>query len=43
MNNVDEAISELEAFVYETDGELVGWLRENAELSNFDEIVERLS
>jgi len=43
MNNADEAISELEAFDYEKDGDLVVWLRENAEQSNFDEIVERLA
>ena len=42
MNNVDEAITELEVFDYESDGELVVWLRENAEQSNFDEIAERL-
>ena len=43
MNNVDAAISELEAFEYESDGELVIWLRKNAEQTNFDEIAERLS
>jgi len=43
MNNVDSAIAELESFDYETDGELVSWLRNNVELTNFDEIVERLS
>jgi len=42
MNIADEAISELEAFSYETGGDLVEWLRSNAELTNFDEIVERL-
>jgi HPt (histidine-containing phosphotransfer) domain-containing protein len=43
MANADEAIAELEAFEYESDGELVAWLRENAEQTNFDEIAERLS
>jgi len=43
MNIVDEAIAELEAYDYETDSELVAWLRINAEQTNFDEIVERLS
>ena len=42
MNIVDEAINELEAFSYESGEELVGWLRNNAELANFDEIVEKL-
>ena len=43
MNGVDAALEELEAFDYETNGDLIVWLRENAELMNFDEIVERLS
>ena len=43
MINVDAALDELEAFDYESDGELVVWLRENAEQMNFDEIIERLS
>jgi len=43
MNKVDEAISELEAYDYDTEEELVSWIRANAELTNFDEIVERLS
>lgn len=42
MNKVDNAIAELEAFEYESGGELVEWLRTNAEQTNFDEIVERL-
>ena len=42
MNGVDEALSDLEAFDYESEGELIIWLRENAEQTNFDEIVERL-
>jgi len=33
----------LEAFSYENDGELVEWLRRNAEQTNFDEIAEKLS
>jgi len=43
MSNVDAALEELELYDYETDGELVVWLRENAEQMNFDEIIERLS
>jgi len=44
MNTVDELITELEAFDYteEKYNDLVIWLRENAEQTNFDEIVERL-
>jgi len=43
MSGVDAALEELEAFEYESGGKLIVWLRENAELMNFDEIVERLS
>ena len=43
MSSVDEALAELEAYAYETDGELVSWLRKNAEQTNFDEIAEKLS
>jgi len=42
MNNVDDAITELEEFEYESGGELVVWLRENAEQTNFDEMTQRL-
>jgi len=43
MSNVDAALEELEAYDYESDGDLITWLRENAEQMNFDEIVEKLS
>ena len=43
MNTVDEVLDELEAYSYESDGELVVWLKDNVEQMNFDEIVERLS
>ena len=43
MGDVDAALDELETFDYETDGDLIIWLRENVELMNFDEIVKRLS
>jgi len=43
MNDVDEALDKLESFSYDSEGELVRWLRENAEQMNFEEIVERLS
>ncbi|MCL2456939.1 MAG: Hpt domain-containing protein, partial [Defluviitaleaceae bacterium] len=43
MSGVDAALDALETFEYETDGELVAWLRENAEQMNFDEIIKKLS
>ena len=43
MNSVDEILEELDAYDYESDGDLIVWLRENVDLTNFDEIVERLS
>jgi len=43
MISVDAALEELEAFDYESDGELVSWLRESVEKMDFDEIIERLS
>jgi hypothetical protein len=42
MNAADEAIAELEACTYESGGDLVEWLRTNTELTNFDEIVDKL-
>jgi len=42
INVIDTVMEELEAFEYDEGGELVEWLRQNAELSNFGEIVERL-
>jgi len=43
MSIVDEALDELEDYDYKSDGELVIWLRENAEQMNFDEIIEKLT
>jgi len=43
MNAVDDILDELETYEYEKDGDLIIWLRENADLTNFDEIVQRLS
>jgi len=43
MTIVDTVIAELEAFEYESDSELVVWLRKNVEQTNFDEIADRLS
>ena len=45
MDAVDEALSELEAFEYtsDKDNELLVWLKENVEQTNFDEIIKRIS
>ena len=43
MSDVDAALVELEAYDYESDNELITWLRENVEITNFEGIVERLS
>ena len=43
MDEVDAALDELESFSYETNGDLITWLRENVEQMNFDDIIERLS
>jgi len=43
MKEVDAVLDDLESFSYESNGELVIWLRENAEQMNFDDIIERLS
>jgi len=41
-DGVDEATAELEAYQYESDDGLAAWLIENAKLSNFSQIAERL-
>ena len=43
MGGVDAALEELELFTYESDNDLVVWLRVNAEQMNFGEIINRLS
>jgi len=43
VNVVDETIEQLNCFEYETGGELVRWLTENAELMNYTDIVRKLS
>ena len=43
MDGVDAAIEELEAFTYETGGELINWLRDSAEQMNFADIIEKLT
>jgi hypothetical protein len=42
MDGVDEAISELDAFCYEKDPELMTWLKERVALMEFDLILEKL-
>ena len=42
MNSVDEALEELESHDYDSNGELVNFLRENAEKMNFEEIINKL-
>jgi len=43
MNGVDAALEELESYEYESDSELIVFLRENAERMNFDEIIQKLA
>jgi len=43
MKIVDEAILELQQYEYEKFSDLIPWLHDNAEQTNFDEIVERLN
>jgi CheY-like chemotaxis protein len=43
MDEVDAIMGELGSFEYETGGDLVTWLRDNVELMNFKQIVEKLS
>ncbi|MCL1927852.1 MAG: ATP-binding protein, partial [Treponema sp.] len=40
---IDEIMSELYAYEYESDNGLVAWLRENVDLMNYEEITEKLS
>ncbi|MDR2158780.1 MAG: response regulator [Treponema sp.] len=42
MSGLDSAMEELEQCVYESDADLVPWLREQIEKSEFEEIIERL-
>ena len=43
MDGADTAMAELENYQYETDNDLVGWLRYNIDRMNFEEIAEKLS
>jgi CheY-like chemotaxis protein len=42
MDGVDAALTEIERYAYENDSGLAAWLRENAELMNFQQIIEKL-
>ena len=42
ISDVDEAMDEIEKYHYLSDGGLAGWLRDNVDLMNFEEIAERL-
>jgi hypothetical protein len=37
------AMTEIEEYQYDTDGDLVKWLRKNVDVVNFQEVAERLS
>ena len=43
MDGVDEAMTELEKYQYDTGGDFVEWLRENTDQMNFVQIIETLS
>jgi len=43
MDGMDTAMAELEKYQYETDNDLVIWLRENIDKMNIKQIVEKLS
>jgi hypothetical protein len=42
MDTLDQTIAELEQYSYESEGELVEWLREQIGKSAFEEIEKRL-
>ena len=42
MSGVDTAMDAIERYEYESDKDLSAWLRENVDLINFSEIIERL-
>jgi len=43
MDGVDAAMADLEEYLYEFDGGLVAWLKNNVESMNFPQVRERLS
>ena len=42
MNAADTAMAEIEGFAYEAHNELAAWLRDNVDMVNYTEIVEKL-
>jgi signal transduction histidine kinase len=42
VSAAEKAMDEIEMYEYETDKELSGWLRENVDLINFAEVVDRV-
>ena len=43
IDAIDKIMDEIESFEYEADGGLAAWLRENVDLMNLTQIVDRLS
>jgi hypothetical protein len=43
MSRAEAALQEIEKYQYETDDDLVDWLRKNLDLTNFQEMEEKLS
>jgi HPt (histidine-containing phosphotransfer) domain-containing protein len=43
MEDVDNVMSEIDSYQYDSDDGLVSWLRGNVDMMNFTEIVEKLS
>jgi len=43
MDGVEAAMAEIEKYQYASDGNLVDWLRNNADMMNFSQIVKKLS
>jgi len=42
VSAAEKAMDEIEEYKYKTDNELSGWLRENVDLINFAEVVEKI-
>ena len=42
MDGADAAMKELEKYQYETDNDLISWLRDNIDIVNFEEAAEKL-
>ncbi|MDR0464300.1 MAG: response regulator [Treponema sp.] len=43
MDGADKAMAELESYHYESDNDLIEWLRHNIDRAGFEQIVEKLS